>query len=87
MKKYILILFFILLMCVGCSKEVNEACDWCGSSPSVAYKTSNGTTCHVCKNCSSTCMLCGSKKASKHYTNALDLEVFVCNDCYKELQQ
>lgn len=65
---------------------VNESCDWCGDSPSVAYETSDGSTAYVCKDCSSECALCGDK-ASRHYENLLGMIVFVCDDCYEEVQK
>lgn len=65
---------------------VNEPCDWCGDSPSVAYKLSDGSYAYVCKECSKNCALCG-EKASKHYENLLGMIVFVCDDCYEDVQQ
>lgn len=65
---------------------VDEPCDWCGNSPSVAYKLSDGSYSYVCKECSKYCALCGDK-ATKHYENMLGVMVFVCDDCYDEVQQ
>lgn len=85
MRRVFAIVFCALLMLSLCScGTVDEPCDWCGSSPSKAYKTSSGTTSYVCKECSGTCMICGNKKATKHATNMLDMELFMCDDCYEE---
>lgn len=65
------------------TSTVNEPCDWCGDSPSVAYELSDGSDAYVCKDCSKTCLWCGNK-AKKHYENLLGTIVFVCNDCYEE---
>lgn len=64
---------------------VDEPCDWCGDSPSIAYELSDGSYSYVCKECSQNCALCG-EKATKHYENMLGMIVFVCGDCYEELQ-
>ena len=62
-----------------------EPCDWCGNSPSVAYKMSDDSYSYVCKDCSKKCAWCG-EKATKHYENLAGMMVFVCDDCYEELQ-
>lgn len=65
---------------------VDEPCDWCGDSPSVAYKMSDGSYSYVCKECSEKCAWCG-EKATKHYENLAGMMVFVCNDCYSEISE
>lgn len=62
----------------------NEPCDWCGSSPSVAYKTSDGSKAYVCRECSKKCAWCDNK-ATRHYENLLGMIVFVCDDCYEDV--
>ena len=64
---------------------VDEPCDWCGNSPSVAYKMSDNSYSYVCRDCSKVCALCG-EKATKHYENLLGMMVFVCDDFYDGLQ-
>lgn len=64
---------------------VDEPCDWCDNSPSVAYKMSDGSYSYVCKDCSKKCVWCG-EKATKHYENLANMMVFVCDDCYEGLQ-
>lgn len=64
------------------SKTVNEPCDWCGNSPSVAYELHDGSYAYVCKECSKKCAWCG-EKPNRHYENALGTMVFVCDDCYE----
>lgn len=66
------------------TSTVDEPCDWCGDSPSVAYKVSDGSYSYVCKECSKECAWCGDK-ATKHYENLMGRMVFVCNDCYQEI--
>lgn len=88
MKKLIVTICAIVLafILVGCSNTVNVPCDYCDRTPSIAYKTKSGYgDAHVCTKCSSTCMICDEKKATKHYENAFGMIVFVCNDCYKEV--
>ena len=65
---------------------VDEPCDWCGNSPSVAYELNDGSYSYVCKECSKYCALCG-EKATKHYENLVGMMVFVCDDCYEAVQQ
>lgn len=77
----VLILVFII---TRFTSVVDVPCDWCGNRPSVAYKTSDGSSAYVCKECSKKCAFC-ENKATKHYENLLGMMVFVCNDCYKEI--
>jgi len=89
-KKYIIIGIFIIGVTVfafNYKKTVNKACVWCGDKPSVEYKTSNGGKSYVCKDCSKRCMLCSKRPAKHHYTNMLEAEVFVCNKCYKQVEE
>lgn len=83
MKRLISVLCVsIVFLCLaGCTHTVDEPCDWCGNSPSVVYKTSDGSDAYVCKECSKVCMYCG-KKATKHYENLAGMITFVCDDCY-----
>lgn len=75
----VVVLVAILVM----PHTVDERCDWCGRRPSMAFKTSDGSTAYVCKDCSKECAVCG-RRATKHYENLLGMIVFVCDDCYKE---
>lgn len=80
----VLVIAVILIGAFSIESTVNTACDWCGSKPSVKYKTSDGAYSYVCKDCSKQCMFC-NKKAKKHYENYFGMMVFVCNDCYKDM--
>lgn len=85
MKKLgVLLLAAVLVFCAltGCSSTVDEPCMYCGHSPSKQYRKQDGTAVYVCESCSSECMICGDRKATKRYESLLGL-VFVCNDCYK----
>lgn len=70
---------FMQLMSVS-----DKPCDWCGHSPTVAYKESDGSYSYVCKECRKKCAWCG-KKATRHYENKMHKEVFVCEETYKEM--
>lgn len=75
----------VIFLCItGCSRTVDEPCDWCKSRPSVAYETSDGSEAYVCKECSKMCMICGDKKATKHGENLFGMILFVCDDCYDD---
>lgn len=74
----------VVIIAISLSSINNEPCDWCGSTPSVAYKMSDGSKAYVCKKCSEECAFCGDK-ATKHYENLLGTMVFVCRDCYDEI--
>lgn len=79
-----MLLAIILALCAltGCSGTVDEPCMYCGNSPSKEYKKQDGTPVYVCEKCSSECMICGEKKATKHYESLMGI-VFACDDCYK----
>ena len=62
----------------------DKPCDWCGHSPTVAYKESDGSYSYVCKECRKKCAWCG-KKATRHYENMMHKEVFVCEETYKKM--
>lgn len=73
--------------CDSCEPtEETHQCALCKvtSENTKKYKTDNGTELYYCEKCSSTCAICG-EKAEKNYTNALDQIVFVCKDCYKNI--
>ena len=75
----------VLAGCGGMPKLVDESCDWCGSSPSYAYKVSNGVS-YICEECRSTCYVCG-EKATHHYENILGIMTFLCDEHYDERPQ
>ena len=89
-KKYIAILiiliFALAILCTGCDEE-SHTCAQCKKTTTDCkqYKTDNGTELYYCKSCRETCAFCGAE-ASKHYTNSVDMEVFVCKDCYSKMK-
>lgn len=86
-KKIIISAVLIIAIVVGASSLFslkNEPCDWCGHSPSVAYKTSDGGKSYVCRDCSKECAWCDNR-ATKHYENYFEMIVFVCRDCYEDI--
>lgn len=90
MKNKILCFFmgivFVIPMLTGCSSTVDEPCDYCGKSPSIEYMKSDDTPFYICKECSSTCMICGDEKATTHYESLLGI-IFACDDCYQKVKQ
>lgn len=78
-----------LVGCNGTSKvayDSSEDCWNCGETPTHGYKVSGGTS-YVCEKDSTTCMLCEENKAEVSYENMFGEMEFVCNDCYKEVQE
>ena len=71
---------------IECTSTVDEPCDWCGSSPSVAYELNDGSYSYVCKECSEFCFWC-ENKATIHYENLAGIMAFVCEDCYEGWKQ
>ena len=89
LKKIVVSMIAVVAIVVGIisfSSVSNEPCDWCGDSPSKAFKTNSGGKAYVCSDCRKECTWCGDK-ATKHYENYFEMIVFVCNDCYKDLSE
>ena len=78
-----IIVFFIIGQFIF---TVDKPCDWCGSSPSVAYELNDGSYSYVCKECSEFCFWC-ENKATIHYENLAGIMAFVCDDCYEGWKQ
>ena len=100
MKKVILgtVCAVFLVMSTGCSAvssitggeyTSDEPCAWCGETPTKEFETSNGTASYVCEEHTHECSVCGKKsdKELKHYTNLVDVERFVCDECYQDVQE
>lgn len=81
------VLAFVLVFGLWNLRYANEPCDWCGRTPSVVFKTSDGSKAYVCKECMRYCMLCERKRATKHYENMAGTMVFVCDECYREVTE
>ena len=85
---FLIALIILSSVCLtACGKETeSHQCALCKETSETAkkYKTDNGTELYYCEKCSKTCAICGAE-ATKHYTNALDQIVFVCKDCYKNI--
>lgn len=86
--KAALALIVVTLLCCGCAGGYtsDENCVWCHQTPTKEFKTSNGTACYVCEDCAKTCAVCNKEfnKELRHSTNLLDVEVFMCDDCYSK---
>ncbi len=96
MKKVVFGTLCSLLMAVSCGCSMlgggytsDEPCAWCGNTPTKKFETSKGEDCYVCEEHTHECGICGKNfdKELKHYTNMLDLEMFVCDDCYDDVQE
>lgn len=86
--KSILALTAAVVLCCGCAGGYtsDEPCVWCHQSPTKEFKTSNGTACYVCEHHAKTCAVCNKtfEKELRHSTNLLDIELFMCDDCYSK---
>lgn len=79
-----LIVIVSILTLSACSSS--NPCESCGRAPTKAYKNDyTGEKEYYCSNCSSDCAFC-SERATTHYTSGLGIIVFVCKDCYQEIQ-
>lgn len=88
-KKIIVSIVAVIAVIVGIfsfSSFSNEPCDWCGNTPSKAFKTHSGEKSYVCSDCRKECAWCGDR-ATKHYENYLEMIVFVCSDCYEDIAE
>ncbi len=87
LKRTIAMLVFIALIFTLSACGSSEPCVSCGQTPTKAYKNEyTGENEYYCADCSSECFFC-SGKATKHYTSGLGIIVFVCDDCYKGIQE
>lgn len=82
---FIIMAVYMMIVCSSCSVGYlsDEPCAWCGNTPTKQISSENTEVeaKYYCKECVSDCMFC-SETATNHYTNLLELEVFVCGDCY-----
>jgi len=78
----------ILLMLAACGGGYtsSKSCEWDNKTPTKKLVTANGTERYYCKGCVEKCFFC-DKKATKNYTNLLDVHVFVCNEHYKVVSE
>lgn len=70
-----------------CEYTFDEHCVWCNQTPTKEFITINGTACYVCEHHTKTCAVCNKTfdKELCHYTNLLDVELFMCDDCLKHI--
>ena len=67
----------------------DEACIWCGATPTKAIKSEldgETVTNYYCEECSTTCFLCGAK-ATQQFTNESGVDVFLCDDCAADMTE
>lgn len=63
-----------------------KPCAKCGDTPAKGYKnTVTGEKEYYCGDCTSECMWCQGRKATKHYTSIGGQLMFVCDECYEGL--
>lgn len=80
------LLIAVLLTGILTACGSSEPCHHCGNIPTKGYKNEyTGEKEYYCKECYTDCAFC-SGKATKHYTSALGIIVFICDDCYEEIQ-
>lgn len=88
-KKILISIVAVIAVVIGIisfSSFSTESCDWCGNSPSKAYKTSSDEKFYACSDCRKECFWCGDR-ATKHYESYIGAIVFVCKDCYKDITE
>lgn len=56
-------------------------CEWCDDTPTKGYRLSDGSYCYICKDCRTTCGLCG-RKAKHHYESLFGRIIFLCDSCH-----
>lgn len=86
--KRIIPIVLAIMMIVGTLSACgpSQPCESCGKTPTKGYLNEySAEKEYYCSGCSSDCAFC-SNKATNHYTSGLDMIVFACNDCYKEIQ-
>lgn len=78
----------MMIVCSSCSVGYlsDEPCEWCRNTPTkqIASENMEIEAKYYCEECVSECMFC-SETATNHYTNLLELEVFVCGGCYEDV--
>lgn len=84
MKRIVTIILAALLLALSACGYSNEECDYCNSTQTKAYKTSQGTV-YICKECSTHCFVC-NEKATHHYENLVGSVTFVCDACYNDIK-
>lgn len=88
--KIFFMMVFVIILCCGCvGFNSDEPCEYCYAKPTKEYITTSGTKCYICESHATTCFLCGYSSDMEliHYTNLLDIETFVCRDCYEKYHQ
>lgn len=88
MKRFICIIMMLCLMTIffAACGATNIPCESCNSTPTKPFKNDyTGENEYYCDSCSSDCAFC-SNEATTHYTSALGVIVFVCDDCKEEIQ-
>lgn len=87
-KKLLLVIVGLMMTCmVFTSCGSKEPCESCGQTPTNDYKNEvTGEKEYYCEDCSSDCAFC-SKEADKYYTSGVGLLMFVCDECYDEIEE
>ena len=78
---FAVITMMMLILAAGCGYTSDEACIWCGATPTKAIKSEldGGTV-------TTTCLLCGAK-ATQQFTNESGVDVFLCDDCAADMTE
>ncbi len=87
LKRIMSILIVVVMLGALSACGSSKPCESCGDTPTKGYKNDySGEKEYYCSDCSSDCAFC-SNKAKHHYTSGLGIIIFVCDDCYKEIQE
>lgn len=64
----------------------SEPCAKCVNMPTKGYENiATGEKEYYCSKCTSECMWCQKREATKHYTSNGETIMFVCDKCYGDL--
>ena len=79
-------LTLLMISACGGGYHSSNSCEWDSSTPTKKFVTANGAARYYCQDCATNCFYCG-EKATKNYTNLLDVHVFVCKEHYAEVSE
>lgn len=85
-KRLVSLLLAIVMLVVLTACGSSEPCESCADTPTKGYtNTYYNEKEYYCADCASECAFC-SDEASEHYTSGLGIIIFICDDCYAEIQ-
>lgn len=78
----------IIAMCILCFTVCgsSEPCVKCGNTPTKKYEnTATREKEYYCSKCTSECMWCQKREATKHCISSGGSIMFICDKCYEDL--